>query len=161
MIDYLLILGYLILLVILNVFLFPSMQNWFKGSLFVAQFAGFLMVTFPVSIYFIICDSVLGHQSFGKRKVGIKVVNESGGSPTLFRSIFRVMLKFLPWELSHFLVYRLVMIGENEVPISYSVIGGIIYSLMFAYILTAILTKKKQSLYDLISKTQVVRVSES
>ena len=53
------------------------------------------MVTLPVSLYFIICDSVIGKQSYGKRKVGIKVVTNQGDSPSVIVSIIRVALKFL------------------------------------------------------------------
>src|SRR3954447_26434736 len=110
MIDYILILVYLVVLFIINVFLFPSLQEFFNGSLIVAQFTGFLMVTFPVSLYFIISDSKIGGQSFGKRKTGIRVVGKNGEALSLMHITFRTILKFLPWELSHFLVYRLMYI---------------------------------------------------
>ncbi len=116
------------------------------------------MVTFPVSLYFIISDSSIGKQSFGKRKVGIRVVGYNGQELSIFHLTFRTMLKFLPWELSHFLVYRLVYIGNNEVPFSYYLVGGLIYALMFSYILSAIFTKKRQSLYDIVAKTQVLKI---
>ena len=118
MFDYILIFVYLSLLVVVNVFILPSLQSWFIGSLYIAQFAGFLMVTLPISLYFIIFDSVLGKQSYGKRKVGIKVVTNQGESPSVILSIVRVALKFLPWELSDFLTYRLASIGNTEVPLS-------------------------------------------
>lgn len=157
MIDYIFILVYLALLFVINVFLFPSLQAFFNGSLIVAQVTGFLMVTFPASLYFIVFDSPIGGQSIGKRKTGIQVVYKNGEAITLFRATFRTVLKFLPWELSHFLVYRLVYIGDGEIPLSYYLVGGLIYTLMFAYILTAIFTKKKQSLYDILAGTEVVR----
>ena len=156
--DYILIFAYLALLVVLNVFLFPSMQELFQGSLIKAQFVGFLMVTLPISIYFILSDSVFGGQSFGKKKMGILVVDENGKALSIPRAAFRTVLKFLPWELSHFLVYRLVFIGDEAVPLSYSLIGTVIYAFMFVYILTSIFTKKKQSLYDIIAKTYVEKI---
>ncbi|MBS4208682.1 RDD family protein [Bacillus sp. FJAT-50079] len=158
MIDYLFILAYLTLLIVISVFLFPSLQNFFNGSLVVAQFTGFIMVTLPVSLYFIISDSVIVGQSFGKKKMGIRVVDENGKYLSLKRSIFRTMLKFAPWELSHYLAYRLAHLGDGEMPVFYISVGGIIYALMFLYILTAIFSKKKQSLYDTIAKTQVVKI---
>ncbi|SEH76837.1 hypothetical protein SAMN05192559_1041, partial [Halobacillus karajensis] len=68
------------------------------------------------------------------------------------------ILKFLPWELSHFFVYRLIYIGDGEVPFTQYLLAGLIYVLIFAYILTAVFTRKKQSLYDIVSKTHVVKV---
>lgn len=158
MLDYLLIFAYLVVLAILNVFLFPSIQNLFSNSLVLAQLTGFLMVTLPVSLYFIISDSVVGRQSFGKRYIGIKVVNERNETLSIQHAVCRTILKFLPWELSHYLVYRLIYLGDSEVPLNYYVFGGIIYALMFAYILTTLLTKRKKSLYDIVVRTQVIKV---
>lgn len=158
MIDYLLIIVYLGVVFIFNVFLFPSLQEFFNGSLLVAQFTGFLMVTLPVSVYFIINDSKIGGQSFGKKKTGIRVVTKNGEALSVLHTAFRTILKFFPWELSHFLVYRLVYLADGKVPFTYYFIGGLIYALIFAYILTSIFTKNKQSLYDLVAKTYVVKV---
>jgi uncharacterized RDD family membrane protein YckC len=157
-IDYILILIYLVVLIIFTVFLFPSLKGFFTGSLIVAQFTGFLMVTFPISLYFIISDSSIGKQSFGKRKAGIRVVGNNGEALSMLHVTFRTVLKFLPWELSHFLVYRLVYIGDGEVPFIYYLLGGLIYALIFGNILTAIFSDKKQSLYDIVAKTHVVKV---
>ncbi|NUU78146.1 RDD family protein [Paenibacillus xylanilyticus] len=157
LLDYILMFGYLVLLLVENVFIFPSLQELFNGSLAVAQLTGFIMVTLPISVYFVISDSTVGGQSFGKRKTAIQVVNQNGNALSVPHAIFRTILKFLPWELSHYLVYRLVHVGEGAVPVQYYVIGGLIYALMFTYIFTAIFTKRKQSLYDLLAKTQVVK----
>ncbi|WP_416150757.1 RDD family protein [Salipaludibacillus sp. HK11] len=160
LIDYLLILVYLFVIFVGNIFLFPSLQDFFTGSLIVAQLTGFLMVTLPISLYFIVSDSKIGRQSYGKKKTGIQVVDNAGAPLSMKRITLRTVIKFAPWELSHFLVYRLVYIADGEVPILYYIIGGLIYSLIFAYILFAIFTKKKQSIYDLIAKTQVVKLED-
>lgn len=133
------------------------MQNLFNGSVIIAQLTGFLLVTLPVSLYFIISDSYVGKQSIGKKKVGIRVVTNNGEATSILRMAFRTLLKFLPWELSHFLAFRLIHIGEGEVPFIYYLIGILIYALMFGYILSAIFTKRKQSIYDILTKTQVVK----
>ncbi|MGI2328300.1 RDD family protein [Planococcus sp. YIM B11945] len=157
LLDYILIFAYLALLLIVNLFIFPSLQRFFTGSLVVAQFAGFLMVTLPVSLYFIFSDSRLSGQSFGKTKMGIRVIDQDSKPLSVMHAAFRTLLKFLPWELSHFLVYRLVEIGEGQVPIRFYFLGGLIYLLMVAYIVPAIFTKKHQSLYDLITNTYVIK----
>ncbi|PYZ93409.1 hypothetical protein CR194_09530 [Salipaludibacillus keqinensis] len=158
MYDYVLIFAYLIILFMATVFIFPSLQNFFTGSLMVAQLTGFLLVTSPVSLYFIISDSRIGGQSVGKKLAGIRVVSLKGSAISLPQATLRTTLKFLPWELSHFLVYRLIYIGDGDMPFNYYLIGGLIYALMFVYILTAIFLKNKQSLYDLITRTQVINV---
>ncbi|MFK3937772.1 RDD family protein [Alkalihalobacillus sp. NPDC078783] len=157
MYDYILIICYLGLLALVNLFVFPSLQTFFAGSLVIAQLTGFLMVTLPISLYFILSDSTLFGQSFGKKKARIRVVDVHGKPVSILRLTIRTILKFLPWELSHFLVYRLVYLEEGSVPLTYTLIGILIYGLMFLYIGTALFTKKKQSVYDLLTRTFVVR----
>ncbi|TLS52867.1 RDD family protein [Paenibacillus antri] len=159
LLDYVLILAYLVILVLANVIFAPNLQGLFEGSPAVAQLSGFVMVTLPVSLYFIVCDSAFGGRSFGKRKTGIRVVAADGASLSVPRAAFRTMLKFLPWELSHYVVHRLVRLGDEELPLQYAIVGGFVYVLMFSYILTALFTKRKQSLYDILAKTQVVKES--
>lgn len=158
MYDYILIICYLALLAFVNLLVFPSLQTFFAGSLVVAQVTGFLMVTLPISLYFILSDSTLFGQSFGKKKANIRVVDQHGKSVSVLRLTMRTILKFLPWELSHYLVYRLVYLEEGLVPVPYTLMGILIYALMFLYIGTALFTKKKQSIYDLLTRTFVVRV---
>lgn len=156
--DYIFILLYMGVIFIISTFLFPELQHVFQESLLVAQLIGFFLLTFPVSVYFIICDSRLVGRTFGKKKMGIQVVHQDGQQLSLLHSLVRVILKFLPWELSHYLVYRFVDVGDEGVPFSLLII--IVYALIIVYILTAIFTKKKQSLYDLICKTEVVKNDE-
>ncbi|WP_394121921.1 RDD family protein [Planococcus donghaensis] len=154
-VDYLLILGYLLLVMIVSLFLIPSLQQLFQVSLPIAQLTGFLLVTFPVSLYFIITDSRIGKGSFGKRKMRIRVVDANNCSISVSRSIFRTALKFLPWELSHFMAYRMIYLGDGDVHLLDYLVGGLIYTLILLYILMTVLTKNKQSLYDRLAKTHV------
>lgn len=157
-IDYLFILAYLALLFIANVFILPDLQKFFQGSMATAQFTGFLMVTLPVSLYFVISEVLFNGQSVGKKKLNMQVVGAEGEKISLRKSVFRTILKFLPWEMSHFLIYRLMEIGEEPVPGFYMIVGIWIYALMFLYILTAIFTEKKLAFYDRIAKTKVVKI---
>ncbi|TFE00570.1 RDD family protein [Jeotgalibacillus salarius] len=157
LLDYVLIIFYLIALLLLSLFVIPDLQHFFNGaSLFMRQFAGFMLVTFPVSLYFILSDSKIGRQSFGKKKLRIQVVDINGKSVSVLRMTFRTFLKFLPWELSHFFVYQITAGNDNTAFLI--VFGALIYGLMLLYILTAVFTKDRQSVYDTIAKTKVIKV---
>lgn len=156
--DYLWLFIYLCFIALLSMLLIPGLQDYFNGSVGIAQLTGFLMVTLPISLYFAVGDSHLFNGTFGKSKMRIRVVDGEGKPIGLLRSLFRIILKFLPWELSHFLVYRLVHLGEDKVPLHLMMIGGLVYILMFTYILTAIFSKEKRSLYDRLSGTTVIRI---
>jgi uncharacterized RDD family membrane protein YckC len=158
-IDYILILAYLGLLFVTVQYVVPSVQQLFTQSLAVAQLAGFLLVTVPVSIYFIVCDSTVRKQSVGKKVSGIQVVNRHGRPLSVRQAVVRTFLKFVPWEMSHFLVYRLVLAGEQEMPVYVYAVAVFIYGLIFAYILTCAFSKRKQSVYDMLADTYVVKVT--
>ena len=156
-VDYLLIFGYLLLVLIVSLFLIPSLQDLFQDSRLTAQLLGFLMVTLPVSLYFIITDSRIGKGSFGKRKMRIRVVDANNRSISVSRAIFRTALKFLPWELSHSMAYRMIYLGDGDIQLLDYLIGGLIYTSILLYVLMAVFTKNKQSLYDRLAKTYVVK----
>ncbi|MDZ5712723.1 RDD family protein [Jeotgalibacillus haloalkalitolerans] len=157
LLDYIFIFFYLIALMLLSLFILPELQRFLNdASLFMRQFAGFMLVTFPVSLYFVISDSKIGLQSFGKRRLNIRVVDQNGDAVSVLRMTFRTFLKFLPWEISHFFVYQIT--AGNDSTVFLTLFGVLIYGLMLLYILTAVFTKEKQSVYDMIAKTKVIKV---
>lgn len=83
------------------------------------------------------------------------VVQTDGKPLSFFRSLLRTGIKFLPWELSHYLIYRMDANGNLFL---YLMIAAI-YLLVIIYIMLSMITKRKQSLYDLIAGT-VVRKEE-
>lgn len=156
MLDYIVLLLYLAVVAVIAMLIFPDLQLLFTGSAATAQLAGFSMVTLPISLYFAFSDSRFFGGTFGKKKMKIQVVGQSGRNIGFFRSAFRVACKFLPWELSHFLAYRLMALGDASVPGYLIATGGMVYGLMFVYIITAILSRDNRTLYDRMSGTKVV-----
>jgi len=61
------------------------------------QIIGFLSLTLPVFLYFVLLENSAKKGTFGKQLVGIKVVFSSSNGSILRRNI----LKFLPWEIAH------------------------------------------------------------
>ncbi|MDF2670863.1 MAG: hypothetical protein K0R67_3169 [Paenibacillus sp.] len=157
LLDYMLILLYLGLVVVISVFIFPQIQQLFTHSPILSQLYGFLIVTLPITLYFVIMDCRLGGQSFGKRKLNIRVVAQSGQPLSVPHSLVRTVIKFTPWELSHFLIHRLTALGEQPVPVGTIMIGVLVYGSIFTFILTAIFSREKRALYDMIVRTRVVR----
>lgn len=157
MLDYIAIVLYLLMVAVLTVFIFPEIQKLFQSSPGIAQLTGFLLVTLPISLYFAVFDAGHFRGTFGKKKMNLQVVGRDGKGIGIVRSFIRVALKFLPWELSHFLVYRLIRTEEESIPLSLAIIGGSIYGLMILYITTAFFSKQKRSFYDFLSGTKVIK----
>ncbi|WP_177167562.1 RDD family protein [Planococcus faecalis] len=115
------------------------------------------MLTLPVSLYFIVADSKMGKQSFGKYKMGIVVTDKNQKPLSIGRAMSRTFLKFLPWQLSHFMVYRMIQLRAEELELLDYLIWGWIYGLVFLSMLMVIFTKNKQTLYDWLTKTYVFK----
>lgn len=152
--DYVLILGYLIVFTLLFL-LFNAifnMSQWLFTDRVLAQVFVFSTVTLPVTIYFAVGESSSKQATWGKQRTGLKVTDRNGNKIGFWRALARTLLKFVPWELSHTLVWEVDFSGG-----SFS--AGITYGFVLVYVLIGLniasiaMTKTKQSLYDLLAGT--------
>lgn len=157
MYDYIIIVMYLVSMGLVIAVAFPRIQRLFIHSILISQLTTFALVTFPVTLYISFFDSKLAKGSFGKRKSGLKVINSRGERASFLHSLTRNLIKFIPWEFGHYTAFKMAHAGENNVPPEDWITGILTYALIFAYILTAIFTKKKQSVYDIAVNTYVIR----
>lgn len=157
-------LDYVIILIYLAAF---TVVMWLLNSLFSindllfsdrvqAQIVAFLLVTFPVALYFAISESSNQQATWGKQRIGLKVTDYNGKRISFWRSLARTLLKFIPWELSHTLIWELSFSPQtDDVLIYYGF--GLVYLLVGLNIASLIMTKKHQTIYDLLAKTYVVK----
>ena len=79
------------------------------------QTLGFITLTLPVFLYFYISERSNKAGTFGKRILGLQIVNsESNGSKKI---LLRNILKFLPWEVAHFGVHFLFYHDQQQSPL--------------------------------------------
>ena len=104
--DYLVMLLYIALLFVLSRTVLSSLlpADLAPGQ---AQLLGFVSLTLPVVLYFAVSESLAG-ATLGKRLLSLQVRSLSGERLSLPRSFVRSGVKFLPWEISHTAVYRVV-----------------------------------------------------
>ena len=156
--DYVIILLYLAALTLVG-FLVNSLSNvsqWLFSDRIRAQLTGFLLLTLPISLYFALSESSSRQATWGKRKLGLKVTSEDGERIRFGRALARTALKFIPWELSHTLIWSIVFTPEmNSNLVNYGFV--LVYILIGINLACLLLTKKHQTLYDLIVKTYVVQ----
>ena len=155
--DYIIILGYLIGLVLLALLanaIFGASQ-WLFADRVRAQLVAFLIVTLPVTLYFAISESSASQATWGKRRLKLKVVDRNGNQIGIWRSLARTLLKFIPWELSHTLIWQLYFSPQIEsIWINYGF--TLVYLLIGLNIASLLLTKSHQTLYDLLTNTYVI-----
>lgn len=154
--DYLVISIYLVLVVILFLLLssFLAVNQLLFADRFIAQVSAFVIVTLPVMLYFSIGESSHKQATWGKQRLGLKVVDNHGNPIRFWRAILRVILKFIPWELSHTIIWEIYFSPEtNATLINYGF--SMVYALIGINIASLLITKKRQALYDILARTVV------
>jgi uncharacterized RDD family membrane protein YckC len=155
--DYIIILGYLLglaLLSLLTTQLFSASQ-WLFADRVRAQFVAFLLVTLPVTLYFAVSESSPQRATWGKQRLKLKVGDRNGNRISVWRAFGRTLLKFVPWEISHTLIWQIYFSqAAPSVWISYGF--ALVYLLIGLNIVSLILTKTNQTLYDLLTFTYVI-----
>jgi uncharacterized RDD family membrane protein YckC len=160
--DYLIILGYLIGIVALSLLtnqIFNT-DSWLFTDRIRAQVVAFLLVTLPVTLYFAASESSVRQATWGKGRLKLKVVNHNGNRIRFWRALGRTVLKFIPWELSHTLIWQIYFSQQSE-PVWINYGFALVYLLLGLNIFSLIITKTNQTLYDLLTSTYVISTQES
>lgn len=156
--DYLIILGYLVAITLFSLLMNSlfGVNEWLFSDRFRAQLTGFLFITLPVSLYFIFSESSVRQATWGKQRLGLKVTDRDGGRIPFWRSVARTGLKFIPWELAHTLIWQ-ISFTPNQFSQIILASFAIVYLLIGANIASLVFRKDRQTLYDLLAKTYVVK----
>jgi uncharacterized RDD family membrane protein YckC len=162
LLDYLIIAAYIALLVIMSVGLgFGPLRRAFRAMFAdptISEFSAFLLLVLPVIMYFALLEHSSWQATWGKRKMGLQVIDTHGARLSLPRSLVRSLLKFVTWELTHACLWRIP--GWPLAPTTPSplITAGLVlvWILVGAYLVSILVRKKHQALYDWITGTYVV-----
>ena len=130
-------------------------QELFSNRI-LAQVSVFLLVTLPVTLYYAVSEASSYQATYGKRMMRLKVVDRNGNQIGILRSLARAFLKFIPWELSHTLIWE-ICFDTGLDPTLINVGFVVVYVLVGLNMVAIAMSKTKQSLYDLLTGTYVVR----
>ena len=157
-VDYILIAAYLVLLVGAGVAaqrLAPAVAGAAFGNPLSGELTGFVLITLPVTLYFALGESSARQATWGKRKLHLRVQRLDGQPLSRARGLGRAALKFVPWELAHACIWQITFAGPRPSPL----IGAgfaLVWLLVGANLLSLLLNRKHQTLYDRLSATAVV-----
>ncbi len=156
LLDYLIIVIYGIVVVGSISLIFQSyMTPLFSSSPITAELTGFLIMTFPVSLYFILCECSKWQGTWGKRKMGIRVVDSNGQRIGIGQSVFRTSIKFLPWEAAHFGIWRLMLPTDFSEILIFTILITV-NLIILIYLLTPLINKTRKNIYDWFAGTLVI-----
>ena len=160
LIDWVIILIYAFLLfVVVNFFRENSDSNILISPLR-GQLVGFLSLTVPAILYFVLSENSVLQATTGKRILGLKVTNISDEKASASQLLIRNLLKLGPWEIAHFGVHWLMYYtNQNLDPPNWVMLVLIIAQLLvliyFAWIFS---NSDKRTIYELASGTKVKMV---
>ena len=155
--DYIIILGYLLAVASLSLLanIFFGANQWLFGERIRAQVVAFLLVTLPVTLYFAISESSPGQATWGKRRLKLNVADQDGNRIGLWRSLGRTLLKFVPWEISHTLIWQIYFSSATaSIWIDYGF--AFVYVLIGLNVASLLIMKTHQTVYDLLTNTYVI-----
>jgi uncharacterized RDD family membrane protein YckC len=155
--DYVILLLYLAAVTLLSFLLNPlGISQWLFTDRLRAQLAGFFLLTLPVTLYFTVSESSDRQATWGKKRVRLKVIDYNGKRIRFWRALARTALKFVPWELSHTLIWEIYFPSQtNSTWVNYGFV--LVYVIIGLNLASLIMTKTHQTIYDFLAKTYVTR----
>jgi uncharacterized RDD family membrane protein YckC len=118
----------------------------------------FILFLIPFLSYHLICETTMNGQSFGKKIMGIRVVNENGGQPGIGQFVIRWLIRTS--DLMAVVIILLapiaVQLGEGEFFWSFAIPMG----LFFTDVVLVNATKKNQRLGDMLAHTLLIKASQ-
>ena len=162
--DYLIILGYIAVLtaitwaVIGAAGLLGFTLKWPENP-FIADLMAFALLILPVILYFSLLESSQRQATWGKQKMGLRVVDAEGYAITKKRAFSRSVLKLLPWQLAHTTIFQMGGFSTAPVHTSPWIIAGflIAYSMLGIYVATLHYSNAHRSLYDRLTNVFVIQ----
>lgn len=147
--DYLVILGYLLLLFALAMAVYTLIFHGIPNmSEFGAQVVALFSSVVPMVLIFSYLDYAKGG-SFGKKRAGLKLVFRHKSAKN---SLLRNVIKFLPWQLGHMGTIHGMYTDFGALSIAFSYLGLLLAAMLLCM---TFFRKDKRHLGDLLAGTQV------
>jgi uncharacterized RDD family membrane protein YckC len=160
LVDYLVISGYLVVLVAVGVALqFSGAVNPLTARPLLGQLIGFVVLTLPVMVFLAMSESSPAAGSPGKRRLGLRVALADGaGQISLMRALVRNGAKLTPWELAHAAIWQYTASPPATIELVPNVLLGASWSLVALNVVCMLVHPGRRALHDLVAGTSVIPV---
>lgn len=157
LIDYLVIVGWLLVLTVLGFVIRPFLPaQTGPPNLVATDVLAFCVSVLPVWLYLTLTESADAAATIGKRIKGLTVTLDLDGRASWTRIALRNAIKLLPWQLAHVAVSRFIYGVEFAVAITaYSA------SLLIVVVtlVMVVVDPKRRALHDRLAGTRVVKAT--
>jgi uncharacterized RDD family membrane protein YckC len=126
-------------------------------SLYDLQAVGLLLLL-PVLLYHILMEVTMNGQSIGKKVMGIRVVNEIGGRPSISQFLIRWLLRVSDLWIA--IVLFLILsnpYSEKDKETSFIILAALAF--IITDIVLVVSSKKGQRIGDILAKTILIRIN--
>jgi uncharacterized RDD family membrane protein YckC len=117
----------------------------------------FATATIPFLLYFALTLRSFRQATVGMRVLKLKVADVSGGRIGFGQSLLRSAVMLIPLELNHAVMFHLAPRNAPPPPAFFIGIAAV-WAVIAVYIATMLLTRRHQSVHDLVAGTMVQRV---
>ena len=117
-----------------------------------------ILLAIPFLCYHLICEVTMNGQSFGKKIMGIRVVNENGGQPSIGQFVIRWLIRTsdIMAVVIILMAPAAVAMGSSDFFWSFAIPMG----LFFTDVVLVNASKKNQRLGDMLAHTLLIKASQ-
>ena len=148
----------LVILYLYAIVAIEILENFQRGSQDSTFWLIFILLMMPVLTYHLLCEITMNGQSFGKKIMGIRVVNENGGQPGVGQFVIRWLIR-----TSDFMAVAIILIAPSAVQMGdgeFFWSMAIPMGLFFTDIILVNASKKNQRLGDMLAHTLLIKASQ-
>ncbi|MFL5789671.1 MAG: RDD family protein [Flavisolibacter sp.] len=120
-----------------------------------AGWAVFMILILPFLTYHLICEVTMNGQSIGKKIMGLQVVNENGGQPSIGQYVIRWLIRTSDYMLIVIILYAPRAAQTGDVDFLWKL--AIAIGLLITDIILVNSSKKSQRLGDMLAHTLLIR----
>jgi uncharacterized RDD family membrane protein YckC len=116
-----------------------------------------LLLFLPIMIYHVVMEITMNGQSFGKKIMGLRVVDENGGKPSISQFLIRWLLRLSDlWIIFILILFLYVFLGGglNDPEAVFLLIFGL--GFLTTDIVLVVSSKKSQRIGDILAKTILI-----
>jgi uncharacterized RDD family membrane protein YckC len=117
-----------------------------------------LLLFLPVLLYHVVLEITLNGQSIGKKIMGIRVIHENGGRPSVSQFIIRWLLRVSDVWIALLLIILLADPSfGRDAETTFIVLAALVFLVTDIVLVTS--SKKGQRIGDLLAKTILIRIN--
>lgn len=136
------------------VFYFTVGFEWIRSGPLLWAYV-FTTMSLPFWLYYSFFESSERQATIGMRLFGLRVTGLNGERISFGRALLRTVAKLIPFEVNHAVMFLPVPIMTESNP-EFRPGFILINVLMVVYLASAVLTRRRQSIHDLVAGTLVV-----